>query len=181
MVCSPSGSSVHGISQARIQWVASSFSRDLTHPGYHPALAGRFFTTEPPGKPETRTRKVQLCGLTPGLSLGLPAGLAARLSSGLQAGAASRKTKRKRRRASSTLPSQTPLPEARTLPAGLGLQARRGPSEACGRHTATSTWPRRSSLGSSLSRGTAAARDPVPALVPAPGGESAEAATRPPC
>ena len=54
--CSPSGSSVHGILQARIlEWVAISFSRDLPHPGIEcisPALAGKFFTTEPPGKPQ---------------------------------------------------------------------------------------------------------------------------------
>ena len=55
MDCSPPGSSVHGISQARIlEWVAISFSRgssqprDLTHVS---CLAGRFFTTLPPGKP----------------------------------------------------------------------------------------------------------------------------------
>ena len=44
-----------GILQARIQgWVVISFSRDLPNPGVKtesPALAGRFFTTEPPGKP----------------------------------------------------------------------------------------------------------------------------------
>ena len=54
-------SSVHGIPQARIlQWVAISFSRgssqprDRTHEHVSlasPALAGRFFTTEPPGSP----------------------------------------------------------------------------------------------------------------------------------
>ena len=55
--CSPPGSSVHGIPQARIlEWVIM-----LSPPGYlpntgikpwvDPALAGRFFTTEPPGKP----------------------------------------------------------------------------------------------------------------------------------
>ena len=34
MDCSPPGSSVHGVSQARIlEWVAISFSRDLPHPG----------------------------------------------------------------------------------------------------------------------------------------------------
>ena len=52
---SPPGSSVHGILQARIlEWVAISSSRDLPNPGVKlpsPALAGRFFTTEPPGKP----------------------------------------------------------------------------------------------------------------------------------
>ena len=56
MDCSSSGSSVHGISQARIlEWVAISFSGDLPGPGIEsrsPALAGRFFTTEPPGTPE---------------------------------------------------------------------------------------------------------------------------------
>ena len=53
--CSPPGSSVCGISQARIlEWVAISFSGDLPNPQFKPtspALAGRFFTTELPGKP----------------------------------------------------------------------------------------------------------------------------------
>ena len=56
-ICSPPGSSVHGISQARIlEWVAITLSGDLPDPGIKPmslaspALAGRFFTTEPPGK-----------------------------------------------------------------------------------------------------------------------------------
>ena len=56
--CSPSGSSVHEIFQARIlKWVAissrgSSRPRDQTHASpASPALAGGFFTTEPPGKP----------------------------------------------------------------------------------------------------------------------------------
>ena len=46
------GSSIHGISQARIlEWIAISFSGDLPDPGIEPAylmppaLAGRFFTT----------------------------------------------------------------------------------------------------------------------------------------
>ena len=49
------GSSVHGILQAGILgWVTISFSRDLPdtrieHPS--PALAGGFFTVEPPGNP----------------------------------------------------------------------------------------------------------------------------------
>ena len=51
----PPGFSVHGISQARIlEWFAISFSRGSSNPGIEPvspALAGRFFTTEPPGKP----------------------------------------------------------------------------------------------------------------------------------
>ena len=51
---SPPGSSVHGISQARIlEWVAVSSSGDLPNPrmkptsSSSPALAGRFFTPEP--------------------------------------------------------------------------------------------------------------------------------------
>ena len=55
MDCSPLSSSVHGISQARIlEWVAISFSRgsswprDWTHVS---CIAGRFFTSKPPGKP----------------------------------------------------------------------------------------------------------------------------------
>ena len=55
MDCSLPGSSVHGIFQARgLEYVAISSSGDLPHPGIEPespALAGRFFTTEPPGKP----------------------------------------------------------------------------------------------------------------------------------
>ena len=53
--CSPPGSSVHGISQARVlEWVAIAYSRDLPDPGTKsaspasPALAGGFFTTTPP-------------------------------------------------------------------------------------------------------------------------------------
>ena len=52
------GSSVHGILQARIlQWVVTSSSRGSSDPGIEPvflespALAGVFFTTEPPMKP----------------------------------------------------------------------------------------------------------------------------------
>ena len=55
MDCSPSGSPVHGISQARIlEWVAIFSPGDLLDAGTEPtspALAGSFFTTEPPGKP----------------------------------------------------------------------------------------------------------------------------------
>ena len=54
----PPGSSVHGISQARVlEWVAISVPGDLPDPGLElmspasPAMAGRFFTTAPPGKP----------------------------------------------------------------------------------------------------------------------------------
>ena len=58
MDCSLSGSSVHGISQARIlNWIAISSSRgsspprDQTHISWSPATAGDFFTTEPTGNP----------------------------------------------------------------------------------------------------------------------------------
>ena len=48
--CSPPGSSVHGILQARIpEWVASSFSRDLLNPGIKPrspALQAGSFPSE---------------------------------------------------------------------------------------------------------------------------------------
>ena len=52
---SPPGSSVHGISQARIlEWAAIPFSSGSSQPRdwiCAPCLAGGFFTTEPPGKP----------------------------------------------------------------------------------------------------------------------------------
>ena len=55
MDCSPPGSSVHGISQARIlDGLPLASPGDLPNPGIEsasPALADRFFTTEPPGKP----------------------------------------------------------------------------------------------------------------------------------
>ena len=48
MDCSPPGSSVHGISQARIlEWVANSFSRESSQPRdwtHVSCIAGRFFT-----------------------------------------------------------------------------------------------------------------------------------------
>ena len=56
---SPQASSDHGISQARVlEWVAispskgSSPSKDRTHSSCISALAGWFFTTAPPGKPQ---------------------------------------------------------------------------------------------------------------------------------
>ena len=56
MHCSPPGSFVNGIFQARIlEWIAS-IPGDLPDPGIElttpesPALASRFFYTEPPGK-----------------------------------------------------------------------------------------------------------------------------------
>ena len=55
MDCSLPGSSVRGISQARIlEWVAMPFPWDLPHSGIEPispALADGFFTTEPLGNP----------------------------------------------------------------------------------------------------------------------------------
>ena len=57
MDCSPPGSSVHGILQARIlEWVAISFSRGFSQPMalVSPELADWFFTTESPGKLHTR-------------------------------------------------------------------------------------------------------------------------------
>ena len=54
MDCSPPGSSVHGISQARIlEWVAISFSRGSSQSwnGTHISCIGRQIPTEPPGKP----------------------------------------------------------------------------------------------------------------------------------
>ena len=58
MDCGLPDASLHGIFQARIlEWVAISFSRGssplsyITHIPVSPALAGGFFTTEPPGKP----------------------------------------------------------------------------------------------------------------------------------
>ena len=58
MDCSPPGSSVHGILQARILgWVAmpssrgSSWSRDWTHVFCGSSIGGRFVTTEPQGSP----------------------------------------------------------------------------------------------------------------------------------
>ena len=57
---SPPGSSVHGILQAGIlEWIPfpspgeSSWPRDWTHVS---CIAGRFFATEPPGKPISSTR-----------------------------------------------------------------------------------------------------------------------------
>ena len=55
MDCGPPGASVRGISQAVIlEWLPFLPPGDLPDPGIKPvspALAGRFFTTEPPGKP----------------------------------------------------------------------------------------------------------------------------------
>ena len=65
MDCSPPGSSVHGILQARIlEWVTlpssrgSSWPRDQTHISWVSWIAGRFFTTEPPQKPQIPSEMV---------------------------------------------------------------------------------------------------------------------------
>ena len=56
----PPGSSVHGISQARIlKWAAIPSPGDLPNPETKPAspeLADSFFTTKPPGKPSLNLR-----------------------------------------------------------------------------------------------------------------------------
>ena len=45
MHCSPPGSSVHGLFQARVlEWVAISFSRGSSQPRDRTHIAGRFFT-----------------------------------------------------------------------------------------------------------------------------------------
>ena len=76
--CSPPGSSVHDISQARIlEWVAISSSRESYQSRdrlMSPALAGRFLTTEPPGKGVVQLLShVRLCDPTdcsaPGFSV----------------------------------------------------------------------------------------------------------------
>ena len=58
MDCSPSGSSVCGISQARMQeWLSFPTPRGLSNLGIEPmspTLAGGFFTTQPLGKLEGR-------------------------------------------------------------------------------------------------------------------------------
>jgi len=55
MGCSPPGSSVNGISQARLlEWLLFPSPGDLPDPGIEPVdptLACGFFTSEPPGKP----------------------------------------------------------------------------------------------------------------------------------
>ena len=61
MNCSPPGSSVHGILQARIlNWVAMPFSRDRPDPGIKfeaPALQTDSVPSEPPGEPLRRQKR----------------------------------------------------------------------------------------------------------------------------
>ena len=58
MDCSPPGSSVHGISQARIlEWAAIPFSGDLPDPEIEPgvpALQADSLLSKPPGKPREK-------------------------------------------------------------------------------------------------------------------------------
>ena len=54
MDCSPPGSSVHGIFQARVlEWGAIAFSEGTGIKSMSPTLAGGFLTTGPPGKPSS--------------------------------------------------------------------------------------------------------------------------------
>ena len=70
MDCSQPGSSVHGISPGKntgvekkkriLDWVAISFSRGYSQPRdrtWVPCI-GRFFTTEPPGKPSEHFTRI---------------------------------------------------------------------------------------------------------------------------
>ena len=66
MDCSPSGSSVHGISQQKYwSWLPFPSPGDLPDPGIKPAslvssaLADRFFTTRPSGKESRPNRKAE--------------------------------------------------------------------------------------------------------------------------
>ena len=65
MDCSPQGSSVHGILQASIlEWVAFPSPGDLPDPSIElasPALAGGFFTAEPPEVSHSLVSQILLC------------------------------------------------------------------------------------------------------------------------
>ena len=76
--CSPPGSSVHGISQARIlEWVAFPLPGDLPYLGIKPkslvspALTGRFFTTVPHGKPQVKMVCFMFCDFHHNLKKGI--------------------------------------------------------------------------------------------------------------
>ena len=60
MDCSPPGSHIHGIFQARIlEWVAIPFSRGSSQSrdwAWVSCIAGRVFTAEPPGKPLVKVK-----------------------------------------------------------------------------------------------------------------------------
>ena len=68
MDCSLPGSSVHGIFQARIlEWLAISFSRGSSWPRdrtHISCITGRFFITEPPGKPIDRVYDTEFLPFT---------------------------------------------------------------------------------------------------------------------
>ena len=53
MDCSPPGSSVHGIFPGRNTGVGCHFLLQGIFPAHISCIAGRFFTTEPPGKPRS--------------------------------------------------------------------------------------------------------------------------------
>ena len=65
MDCSLPGSSIHGISQARIlEWVAISFSTGSSWPGSQTCItciSSKFLTTEPLGKPNNAYLVAMLC------------------------------------------------------------------------------------------------------------------------
>ena len=64
--CSPSGSCVHGLLQARILgWIAIPFSRHLPDPGIKlgsAMLQANSLQSEPPGKPKERQREASKSG-----------------------------------------------------------------------------------------------------------------------
>ena len=86
VVCSPPGSSVRGVSQARIlERAGISLSRDHPDSGIEaeslapPQMAGRCFTAEPPGEPHLSHLGSPICGSShlpnqakPSPGLGLP-------------------------------------------------------------------------------------------------------------
>ena len=70
MDCSPPGSSVHGILQARtLEWVVMPSSRDLPNPGIKPgssALQAHSLSLSHQGSPSLSSRKMLLtCSLSP--------------------------------------------------------------------------------------------------------------------
>ena len=74
--CSLPDTSVHRIFQARIlEWDSVSFSRGLFQPRTEPtspALAGRFFTTEPPGKTQAQRHKGEVMWWQMEIAVALP-------------------------------------------------------------------------------------------------------------
>ena len=72
---SPLGSSVHGISWARLlEWVATSFSRGSFQPRDRICVswvAGGFVTTEPPGKPICKHTHRFIYGIWASMALGI--------------------------------------------------------------------------------------------------------------